>query len=633
MGHIAQPSAHRKVFAGAWKVVTILVLALLLALSVARMQPKVLGQSGNLALNKAATASSSETASYTPNLAVDGNTGTRWASAFSDPQWIRVDLGGSYAINRVVLRWEAAYARAYKVELSTDGATYATLYSTTTGDGGVDDLLNLSGTGRYLRVTGTARATTYGYSLWELEAYGAGSTAPTATRTSTAGSTTSVNVAAGKAASGSVAITNPAFITNGDKNTANYAGLDVGRQWVQLDLGQSYGLNRVRLWHYFGDGRSYHDVIVQLSNDASFATRTTVFNNDADNSSGQGAGTQAEYAETSAGRDITFTAVSARYVRLWSNGSSANTYNHYVEVEAYTGSGTVPTATSGPAATATRTRTPTSAPSGNGKIVGGYWPFWPASPIRIRDVPTGYNLIYLFSARPVGGSPGTTGEVYWSAPGDGRGAATNFNADVQYARSVQKRKIIMSVGGAGFGMSFPNRTKSTNFVNSIVGIYNQIGGFDGLDWNTFEADQVPDLAEMQWISLELKRRFGSGFLITAPPAPWNQRDKDFCRAMVAAGAMDYAAPQYYDGPGLATPDYVVTSVDEWVGIVGESHLVVGFGINPGVANYMTVQQAMDAWNRVEARHPAVRGGFVWQIHTDETQGWPFPNQVGPLILQ
>ena len=57
-----------------------------------------------------------------------------------------------------------------------DGATWATLYSTTASDGGVDDLTGLSGTGRYLRVTGTVRATTWGYSLFELEAYGAGST-------------------------------------------------------------------------------------------------------------------------------------------------------------------------------------------------------------------------------------------------------------------------------------------------------------------------------------------------------------------------------------------------------------------------------------------------------------------------
>src|SRR5262245_54718274 len=72
-------------------------------------------QSVNLALNKPTLASSSENASFTANFAVDGNTGTRWSSAFSDPQWIRVDLGTTTTISRVVLRWEAAFGRAYQI--------------------------------------------------------------------------------------------------------------------------------------------------------------------------------------------------------------------------------------------------------------------------------------------------------------------------------------------------------------------------------------------------------------------------------------------------------------------------------------------------------------------------------------
>jgi hypothetical protein len=597
----------------------VFLILMLAALSLITAQPPAFGQTANLALNRPATASSNETTTLTPNLAFDGNAGTRWSSAWADPQWIRVDLGSSSAISRVVLRWEAAYARGYQVQLSADGVNWTPIYTTTTGDGGVDDLGGLSGSGRYLRIYGTARATQWGYSLWEIEVYGSNIT-PTSTPTTPGGT----NVALGRPVSGSTTISNAFRINDGDKNTANYAGIDLGPRWVQIDLGQNYSLNRVRLWHYFGDGRSYRDVIVQLSTSADFSTRTTVFNNDADNSAGQGAGGQAEYAETSAGRDITFAAVTARYVRLWTNGSSVNQYNHYVEAEVYTSGGTLPpTVTPVPP-------TVTPVPPTSGKVVGGYWPFWPESPVRIRDVHAGYNLIYLFSARPVGGSPGTTGAVYWSTPGDGRGAATNLRSDIQYARSVQGRKIILSVGGAGWGMSFPNRTHSTNFVNSIVDIYNQLGGFDGLDWNTFEADQTPDLEEMAWISLELKRRY-PGFLITAPPAPWNARDKEFCREMVRRGAMDYAAPQYYDGPNLANPDYVVSSITEWVGLVGAEHLVVGFGVNPGVTNYMTIEQAVSTWNRVEANYPTIRGGFVWQIHTDEAQGWVFPQQVGPLI--
>lgn len=263
------------------------------------------------------------------------------------------------------------------------------------------------------------------------------------------------------------------------------------------------------------------------------------------------------------------------------------------------------------------------------KIVAGYYPNWTPAPLRIRDVNPRYNLIYLFAATPVGGAPGTTGAVTWSAPGNGRGAATNLVADIQYARSTQGRKIILSVGGAGNGMSFPNRAKSQTFVNSIVGIYRQLGGIDGMDWNTFEGSQAPDTGEMIWISLELKRLY-PGFSISAPPAPWNAVDKEFCRQTVAAGALDYAAPQYYDGPGLNQPAYVVDNVRQWVSLLGANRVVVGFGVN-NATNYMTRDQASTTWNQVRANHPDIRGGFNWQINTDEDQGWPFANGVGPLI--
>src|SRR5258706_132691 len=169
------------------------------------------------------------------------------------------------------------------------------------------------------------------------------------------------NLAAGKTPTGSISIQNVGYITDGNKAYANYAGQDVGVQWIRIDLGQAYNLNQVNVWHYFGDTRSYHDVIVQVSADAS--SWTTVFNNDGNNSVGQGTGSDAEYAESSAGKTITFAAVNARYELLWINGSSANGYNHYLEVEVYAGGRGGPTTTNtpiGPTATRTPTATATS---------------------------------------------------------------------------------------------------------------------------------------------------------------------------------------------------------------------------------------------------------------------------------
>ncbi|MBN1411242.1 MAG: family 78 glycoside hydrolase catalytic domain [Spirochaetales bacterium] len=139
----------------------------------------------NLALNRTATSSSNETGDFPPDYAVDGNTGTRWSSAFSDPQWIQIDLGTTANISSVVLRWETAYGSAYEIQTSSNASSWTTLYATSSGSGG-NETLNVSGSGRYIRMYGTARGTEWGYSLWEFEVYGTEGTTPTNTPQNTA---------------------------------------------------------------------------------------------------------------------------------------------------------------------------------------------------------------------------------------------------------------------------------------------------------------------------------------------------------------------------------------------------------------------------------------------------------------
>jgi hypothetical protein len=121
-----------------------------------------------------------------------------------------------------------------------------------------------------------------------------------------------------------------------------------------------------------------------------------------------------------------------------------------------------------------------------------------------------------------------------------------------------------------------------------------------------------------------------GFLITAPPAPWNQRDKNFCKDMLTAGALDYCAPQYYDGPGLNDPSYIINSVNEWVNLLGAKHLVVGFGHNT-TGYYMTADQILYTWNQIYAQHPNIQGAFNWEIQSDETLGYAYANKVGAAV--
>ncbi|MEV6006002.1 discoidin domain-containing protein [Streptomyces sp. NPDC051976] len=126
----------------------------------------------DLALNRPTTASTLQSGAYPANLATDGDPATRWSSAFADPQWLQVDLGATHSISEVKLTWEAAYGRAYQIQTSKNGTTWTTVHSTTTGDGGTDDLTGLSGSGRYIRMYGSARGSGYGYSLWSFEVYG-----------------------------------------------------------------------------------------------------------------------------------------------------------------------------------------------------------------------------------------------------------------------------------------------------------------------------------------------------------------------------------------------------------------------------------------------------------------------------
>ncbi|OLF11893.1 discoidin domain-containing protein [Actinophytocola xanthii] len=124
-----------------------------------------------LSQNRPVTVSSSESAAFPGSAAVDGDTGTRWSSQFSDPQWIQVDLGQTATLDEVRLTWEAAHARAFSVQVSGDASSWSTVYSAAAASGG-EQVLPVSGSGRYVRLQLTTRATQYGYSLWEFQVFG-----------------------------------------------------------------------------------------------------------------------------------------------------------------------------------------------------------------------------------------------------------------------------------------------------------------------------------------------------------------------------------------------------------------------------------------------------------------------------
>jgi hypothetical protein len=337
-----------------------------------------------LSQGRPVTASSQENAGTAPANAVDGSTTTRWSSAFSNPQWIRVDLGTTASVTRVVLSWEAAYGTAYQIQVSNDGTTWTSIFSTTTGNGGTDDLTGLAGSGRYVRMNGTARATPYGFSLWELQVYGTTGATPTATvrptvpatatatapprATATATAVGATLLSQGRPATASSqenAGTAPGNAVDGS-TTTRWSSAFSNPQWIQVDLGTTASISRVLLHWEAAYGTAY-----QILTSSDGVSWTPIFST----TTGNGAID-----------DLTGLAGSGRYVRM--NGTArATAYGFSLwEFQVY-GSVAAGTPTATPTTPPRSTATATARPGANpdfGPSVDIFDPSMPASTIQSR---------------------------------------------------------------------------------------------------------------------------------------------------------------------------------------------------------------------------------------------------------
>lgn len=128
------------------------------------------------------------------------------------------------------------------------------------------------------------------------------------------------------------------LVTDGDKEAGEgyFVELLDGTQWVQIDLEKSAAVSAIWLWHFHSQKRAYNDVVIQVSDDATFKTGvTTVYNNDYDDSSKLGKGSDNPYVESRFGLIADGKGAKGRYVRLYSKGNTSNEMNHYIEVEVY----------------------------------------------------------------------------------------------------------------------------------------------------------------------------------------------------------------------------------------------------------------------------------------------------------
>jgi len=244
----------------------------------------------NVALGKTVTVSSTDSPSDAGSNAVDGNLTTRWSSAFSDPQWIEIDLGANYAISQIDLNWEAACGMDYLIQTSTDNVNWTTKNTVTgnTTSGVLAYAYNIGSypVARYVKMYGTARATGWGYSLWEFSVY-----SPTATPAPTpAPPPAPTPTPAPTAPSGSlVSLNKPVTVSSTDSPadagsnavdgnlTTRWSSAYSDPQWIEVDLGADYAISEVDLNWQTACGMNY---LIQTSTDnVNWTTQTTVTGN------------------------------------------------------------------------------------------------------------------------------------------------------------------------------------------------------------------------------------------------------------------------------------------------------------------------------------------------------------------
>ena len=263
------------------------------------------------------------------------------------------------------------------------------------------------------------------------------------------------------------------------------------------------------------------------------------------------------------------------------------------------------------------------------RVLGCYFTVWDST-YPITDVPAEFNVIYLFNASNGGTN---TGDGSWKFSIDG-----SSYAQIQQVRA-RGQKVILTIGGAGLGFAYTNRTQSTNCVNSVKSIISQIGGVDGLDFNNFEAGVVNAgnvaamSTEMIWIAQQLRATYGPDFAITSPPggfatggapvggmAAGAGASLQLMGALKDAGVLTYAGPQYYDWSAYKEPGVVSQINDQWCQRLGASSVVVGLSANYDFANALTLAECQRELSSILAAHPDIRGVFCWSAQNNMNGG-------------
>ncbi|MFI6076423.1 glycoside hydrolase family 3 C-terminal domain-containing protein [Actinoplanes sp. NPDC051343] len=252
-----------------WRRLAIGVAALLLGY-LALVTPSAHAALALLSQGRPTTASSTENAGSPASAATDGNDGTRWSSAFTDPQWLQVDLGSAQQITQVGIHWETARAATFKIQVSNDGNTWTDASPVTNGVDGTQTL-PVTATGRYVRMDGLTRNTQYGYSIWEFQVFGGSAPTSCSTGNSAQGHPTT-------ASSTENAGTPATAATDGNDGT-RWSSAVSDPQWLQVDLGSAQQVCGADLHWETARAATFK---IQISNDGNTWTDASPVTNGAD---------------------------------------------------------------------------------------------------------------------------------------------------------------------------------------------------------------------------------------------------------------------------------------------------------------------------------------------------------------
>jgi hypothetical protein len=286
----------------------------------------------------------------------------------------------------------------------------------------------------------------------------------------------------------------------------------------------------------------------------------------------------------------------------------------------------------------TGTGTPPPPPPPTGalppKLIGAYWHMWQGPNVsEITANATNYNIQYASFAM---GSDGN-GNVAFNPVFQSGASLKN---DITASKAAGSKWLISIGGGGDHTIRLLNETHATNMFNSLVGIIDSYG-FQGIDYDLecgatcFNPDAAASLAQ------KLKTKYGSNFVISAAPRPYEARSSSSIYtsfALKAGNNLDIFGLQFYDFPETRNTAQLTSIINNDIATV------VGHGIPSSkiLIGAITYTQYNLGWNTVdvykniflqqEQKYPDLRGVFIWDSSFDKKENWSFSRVMGPAVL-